>query len=65
MQKAGSSRGGHSKSSALEAEFLNRQLSNADLIKRLKVIPCLISRVCTLLQGNIGAAPPTGCHRAA
>ena len=49
MQKSGSSRGGHSKSSALEAEFLHRQLSNADLIKRLKVIPYLVSRVGTLL----------------
>ena len=36
MQKS-SSRGGYSKKAALEAEFLHRQLRNADLIKRLKV----------------------------
>lgn len=40
MQKTGS-RGGYSKNAALESEFLTRQLSNADLIKRLKVRPCL------------------------
>ena len=40
MQKT-SSRGGYSKNAALESEFLTRQLSNADLIERLKVRPCL------------------------
>ena len=58
MQRSQGSRGGYSRQAVLETDFLQRQLGNAELIKRLKVLPLALA--CVTRRQLTGAAREGG-----
>lgn len=63
MQRGGS-RSGHSKNDSLKAGFLHAQLSNADLIKKLKVVVTHTTFLRSAIFPHMrSAVPNTGSNR--